>query len=394
MLPELKMKPLLLILALVGLSIATSVDLQSDLGALLASKARASDAIDAVLGLLGDLKRSSLHEQQTLEQRNRTQEGEGTRTVAQYSDMLNKNEKQYQDAINHREYIEKEMQDTENHITWIETRLEEIQRKLDELAVQRCQANSLFVQALKEHSDALKSLKFVANELKRLQGSGELTEIKSLTQKFLRYENLFEKEVVTKFISLGKGEEGAASAAEGEKAEASKPAPSGAAGQILQMLSNLEQSLRSSMRSLEEHEIQAAYDYAEFKSQSEIENTTLREDMERKHKYLAKLEVDIEVAREYEDKCRGIRDDSSRALDAAQADLDARRAFYAQEATRIREEQATLDEIINIFHAKVASMQVQLRDRVDSGKKGSVLLEESSNEEASTDDPPEDQDDS
>eukprot|EP01017_Pseudomicrothorax_dubius_P002505 TRINITY_DN100_c0_g1_i2.p1 TRINITY_DN100_c0_g1~~TRINITY_DN100_c0_g1_i2.p1 ORF type:complete len:252 (-),score=91.35 TRINITY_DN100_c0_g1_i2:12-767(-) len=191
------------ILALFALAaVAMAAQTQSQLAALLAMKARASGAIDSAMGVLFDLKKASLTEKQELENRNRTEEADGTRAVAELTQILNVAQVNYQNGVEHREFVEKEIDDTERHIVWIENRLAEIERKLEELAVQRCHANALFVQSLKEHGDAEKAITVLEGEINRLSAAGELAEVKSLADKFRLYGHLFQQDALKSFMEL------------------------------------------------------------------------------------------------------------------------------------------------------------------------------------------------
>jgi len=349
---------------------------------LLQMRAQASGAIDTVLSLLEDLRKASINEKTDLEARNKTQEADGSKMISELTQILSMNEKNYQEALAHRKFIETEIEDTENHIIWIEKRLVEIARKLAELKVQRCHANALFVDALKEHNDALKAIKVLEMEISKRHAAGELTEIGSLTQKFQAYGHLFKEESVNAFLDLAKVDDitGQVDNTRGElKLQGMKTNPgqrnlSGTlADKVLAMLKDLTQHLKDSMKDLEKHEIQAAYDYADFKASSEIENVTLRQDHGRKEKYLANLEIDVEVARENEDRTLVLRDESQISLDSSVEDLNIKRAFYAQEMARVKEDLSTVDQVIETFRSKIMTLQKELSNRIDEYQAGDQM---------------------
>jgi len=364
-------------LALASLSFAAESEMTLEM--LLQMRAQASGAIDTVLSLLEDLRKASINEKNDLEARNKSQEAEGSKLIAELTNILSMNEKNYQESLAHRKFIETEIEDTENHIIWIEKRLVEIARKLAELKVQRCHANALFVDALKEHNDALKAIKVLEAEISRRHAAGELTEIGSLTEKFQAYGHLFKEESVKTFLDLANvnditgqqdNSRGALKLQDIKTNPGQRNLSGTLADKVLQLLKDLTQHLKDSMKDLEKHEIQAAYDYADFKASSEIENVTLRQDHARKEKYLAKLEIDVEVARENEDRTQVLRDESQISLDSAVEDLEVKRQFYAQEIARVKEDLSTVDQVIETFRAKVLTLNNELSNRVDEYQSG------------------------
>ena len=65
---------------------------------------------------------------------------------------------------------------------------------------------------------------------------------------------------------------------------------------IIGMLNELEQHFIDSLKNLEEHEIQASYDFADWLDEEEQEVAYLNSETERKQTYKAKLEIDLEIA--------------------------------------------------------------------------------------------------
>lgn len=142
---------------------------------------------------------------------------------------------------------------------------------------------------------------------------------------------------------------------------------------VLKMLKDLSAHLKASIKDLQDHEIKAAYDYADFKSNSFVENATLHEDHIRKEKYLAKLQVDLEVAIQNEDTVLSLRDEAQLNVDSARADLEAKREYYAKEMARIREDISTIEQVIVVFKERIMTLQQGLKDRIDEHDAGDKM---------------------
>ena len=169
------------------------------------------------------------------------------------------------------------------------------------------------------------------------------------------------------------------------------------------LLQNLQEHLKDSMQNLEEHEIQANYDFANWQESVEQENVTLNTELERKTKYQNKLQIDLDVAKSYEEKSQKDYDQSIDALNDAIEDLNAKREYYITETNRRNDENSVLDDVIIIFSDKVAGIAEYLRERVDgdngriarrideqvaeeSGKIADLVNEEATSDESSDSD--------
>lgn len=136
-------------------------------------------------------------------------------------------------------------------------------------------------------------------------------------------------------------------------------------GKVVTLLQNLQAHLKESMQSLQDHEIQANYDFANWQESVEAENTTLNAELDRKNKYQNKLKIDLDVAKSYEDKAQKDYEQSLDALEDARDDLNAKREYFNSETARRNEENRILDEVISIFQDKVAGISEYLRQRLE-----------------------------
>jgi len=134
---------------------------------------------------------------------------------------------------------------------------------------------------------------------------------------------------------------------------------------VIALLQNLQTHLKESMQNLQDHEIQANYDFANWQESVEAENLTLNAELERKNKYQSKLQIDLDVAKSYEEKSLKDYEQSVDAYNDAVEDLNAKREYYLAETTRRDEENSILDEVISVFESKVAGIAEYLRQRVE-----------------------------
>lgn len=119
------------------------------------------------------------------------------------------------------------------------------------------------------------------------------------------------------------------------------------------------------MQNLQDHEIQANFDFANWQASVEAENRTHNAELERKNSYVSKLNVDLDVAKTFEQLSQKEWDQSVKALQDAVNDLEAKRAYYLAETNRRNEENAILDEVLEIFRSKVAGIADYLRTRAE-----------------------------
>ena len=73
-----------------------------------------------------------------------------------------------------------------------------------------------------------------------------------------------------------------------------------------------------------------------------------------------RLNVELEVSRDYEGRCWEIYTTSQNALNSAVQDLQRRRQFYSLETTRRAEEVSFLNDVTRVFKAKVGKLSEYL----------------------------------
>lgn len=90
-------------------------------------------------------------------------------------------------------------------MNWNEKRFTSNEQKLETLAEQRCEANSLFIDTLREYKNAISVLTWVQNSMKEKEGTSlvQKSEMGEYAEKLSKYANLFEQQAYTDFVKLG-----------------------------------------------------------------------------------------------------------------------------------------------------------------------------------------------
>ncbi|CAD8186126.1 unnamed protein product [Paramecium octaurelia] len=341
------MKVTLAILLLVSIASATST--HDQIMALLQTGTKAMDAIDTVFGLLNDLVQSNKDAQFAADQKNETDEWVGAQTIEQFTKIKSLNQKLFQQSVENRVLFEQELQDTKNYLAWNEQRQDEITRKINVLLDEQCLSNQLFVRSIKQNREALEVVRVLKQDVAGYIINGDSFEFvqektTSVAQKLKAYSNLFNDEEIKTFLSLAqtKQEDGVSRGAT-------------LAERVLAVLESLEANLQASLEALEVNEINASWELAGWVSLSEAEIATLKVEYERKQVFADRLATQIQAALAQQAKSKIILQESQDALDQAQADLESKRADYAEAKAKRDEENAILEQVIIMFKKQVAS---------------------------------------
>merc|ERR1712139_706812 len=324
---------------------------------------------------------------------------DGAKTIADLTAVANRNREIAEDATEHREWVEAEIQDSHDHLEWIDNRLATIAAKLIQLNVTRCEANQLFIQQLKEHQDALDAIAILRTELDRTEAAGQAPVFAqqegTFTNKLSEYEHLFEVNAMKEFFqngdveipdahtdledfeyldetASGREESGheythrdELDTAEFESTVDTSDLVGTLHDKINAMLDRLQSSLEEGAALLEANEIKAALDTAQYQIKSKAEVARRHVDTEKRHAYLEKLAVDLEVAFITEADAWELSRQSDQDVVDAKNDCAAKEAFFNQETDRRNGELADLEWVIDVFQEQVASLGDTLRNRID-----------------------------
>jgi len=217
----------------------------------------------------------------------------------------------------------------------------------------------------------------------------QLAQITDSAKKLQAYAHLFNDQAMKDFAQLTQGPQ-AVDASTGEWNEEADDNTQGAltvehmgAGtaerdvghKLLEAIDRLEQHLIDSMEDLKKNEIRAAWDLVRWLQGTEQELVVLDQEYATKTVYIDRLLVAIVGAKAREDEAWEIYFESAATLNDGIADREAKREWYAQEHARRDEENQVLDEVIQIFLERVASLDSGLRNKVNDFSVDNVFNE-------------------
>ena len=276
------------LLVMLCLSVALAADqtkFRAQLSNMLNMQSRAADAVDTALQLLRDLKQANFDAQAAADEVNRTQEEEHGALINDLTTIADGNKAFGDESTNNRKHIESEIETTQQYLVWINNRRVEINRKREALREHRCYANMMFVKALKEHDEALEVTRWLKEDVANIVDGGnnvDFAQIKDSASKLSAYTHLFNQNAINQFSQLsddvdaetGEWDEAADdNDQEGLEFETRMDDSTSKARDIgnkfIDMLDYLEEQLVASINELEQNEIQAAWDLAQWLQDSE-----------------------------------------------------------------------------------------------------------------------------
>jgi hypothetical protein len=243
--------------------------------------------VEAVYSLLNDLKMANLEAQNMADKKNMTDEEIGAKVIGELTKVMDINRKTWQDAKDHRDWVDGEVKAAIDFINWAHGRIAEIDRRGVELEEMRCFSNGLFVRSIKQHQDALEVIRVLKQDLSGyMTGAASMAEIKvdNVADKLKMYSNLFNQKAMDQFVELASDQ---ASGGAELHAQRDDFVATGSGGdgktkgdnlgqQVYNLLCDLEEQLHSSLASLEENEIKASYFLADWMGDSAAEQTNLK----------------------------------------------------------------------------------------------------------------------
>lgn len=94
------------------------------------------------------------------------------------------------------------IQQTTDYLNWNEKRFKANELKLENLAEQRCEANALFIDTLREYKNAMSVLDWIKSDAQNKQ-SAFVEKRGDYAEKLSKYANLFEEQAIQDFVKLG-----------------------------------------------------------------------------------------------------------------------------------------------------------------------------------------------
>jgi hypothetical protein len=195
----------LLLISLAVTSFAADASLKNKLASLMTVQAQASDAVDSALQLLYDLVQAENDEQEAHTLRHEEEVRDGEAQIKHLTDVRDQIRQECDNGHEHVQFIVDEITDTNNHLAWIQERLNTLAQQRAQFEDARCESNSIFIQSLREHMDALEIIEFLRGDLAEWQAGqtgASLAQINSVADKLRIYSHLFEKNALKEFISL------------------------------------------------------------------------------------------------------------------------------------------------------------------------------------------------
>merc|ERR1719446_575326 len=288
----------------------------------------------------------------------------------------------YDAAIANREFVEKEIVNTDNYIAYIDNRFHEIEDLIEELHDERCDASLVFVTRTREHYEALDAVQLLKNDLNDWEAAGmpsSFVEIKKLESfsKLGAYTQLFKKEALDNFLQLTEdrvnrrsseeiGDDHADNnrgALQLDSQDAAQDTRQTLIPRLMEKLDGFEDHLKLSMDALIRSEIRAGRDTVDFIQESEKETHILQVELERYRAYQMKLETDIVLAHELEQKSELAWEDAVTAVENAKAALEAHKKFYMAEVERLRNDVEVVDEVVRIFLQELEGIDDIIRNQ-------------------------------
>ncbi|CAK80627.1 unnamed protein product (macronuclear) [Paramecium tetraurelia] len=283
--------------------------------------------------------------------------------INELSGIVNVNSKSAAAAQQDLEAVDLKIQQTTDYLNWNNKRFKANEVKLENLAEQRCEANALFIDTLREYKNALSVLDWVRSDAQSKQSTLiEKSHIGDYAEKLSKYANLFEEQAVQDFVKLGEEE---VSFAQTRQHGNGEQLASLVEKDVVGIIQQLIEKLRETIKSLEEQEIQSANDFADFKTNLLAEQESLKQEYDAKAKFLNSLQNDKELASDILTKKKELQDQSMRILSLTQEEYNYKKKLYNSEKDKRHEENQLLEESLLIYREKIATVNEYLKKRVN-----------------------------
>ncbi|CAD8156180.1 unnamed protein product [Paramecium pentaurelia] len=331
------------------------------------------DAIQSVLTLLEDLQGANVEAQDKADLTFQRFESAILKDINEFSGIVNVNSKSAAAAQQDLEAVDLKIQQTTDYLNWNNKRYKANEVKLENLAEQRCEANALFIDTLREYKNALSVLDWVRSDAQSKQSTFvEKNHIGDYAEKLSKYANLFEEQAVQDFVKLGEEQNSfAQTRSHGNGEQLASLVEKDVVGIIQQLI----EKLRETIKSLEEQEILSANDFADFKTNLLAEQESLKQEYDAKAKFLNSLQNDKELASDILTKKKELQEQSMRILSLTQEEYNYKKKLYNSEKEKRHEENQLLEESLLIYREKIATVNEYLKKRVNEYV-GESLIEE------------------
>jgi hypothetical protein len=345
------------------------------------------DALADVLQLLYDLKQLNSKEQGDADIRKVKEDAECSSTLATLAANRDSAEEAWNSAKNHLKFVEDELKTTQDHIADLRKRLDDNKKLIEERENLRCEQSNAFVRKILEHYEALEIIELLRAEIKKyfktgekgfleiaesmmqlVPGTSEILAELSQSNVYLdfgddlykvSYDSSQETEHIDNNVDGLKNLDD--SAFKNQRPDFEEDTEK----KTDKLLDKLKDHINKSLQDLQEQEIKAAYDFANWLKNIKKENDELAAELARKEKYEAKLKVDLIPAKTYEEKTHSDYDNAVAAYNAKKAECEHKEEYYKKETARRQKENLDIDECIKIMETVLPNLESYTRQRAD-----------------------------
>ncbi|CAD8143048.1 unnamed protein product [Paramecium octaurelia] len=308
----------------------------------------ARDAIQAVLQLLEDLKNANEELDRKADKAFQEYEGGVLNDCAAFTGIMKENNESLQKNSEDLEAVDDKIAQTTDYLNWNEKRRKSNDMKLEDLAEQRCEANSLFIDALRDYREALNVLEWVNGDLQLKEQNAFLQkeEAQEYTSKLSLYTNMIDHKEVFSQVEVSQEDQAAQVVSE-------------IVGKVQGLISKIQEHIKT----LEEQEITSANDFVDYRRNLLNEQVLLKQEYDSRLKFLNSLEDDKELAQDVVSQCEKILGNTQRILQQTQNAYNQQKAKYVMEKQKRHEENQIIIEIMMLYHQKIAQAEEFLQKK-------------------------------
>jgi hypothetical protein len=351
----------------------------------IALQLKTSGSLEDVLDLLFELQDKNEVEQTQADSRNVTEQQDCDSSIADFTQQIADDLSTLTNAQAHQKFIEDELDTTRDGIAYNKQQIEDNTAKLDKLKAQRCEENQNFISSLVDYKEALTVVQEIRDEIQNEEADSEV--LLDLSDRLFGYSHLFrgkanilaqirqefgddfykESYDVSQVDEHIDNDQDTISYYDTSDVTNQRTELSGDTDtDLLYYLDQLEDHLRAAIKTLEDNEVKASNDFAQYKIDYTRESEDLAADQERKESYEAKLVKDLEVAEEYTATSQKNYDNSVQTLEDKETECEHKRQYYFRENQRREDEDVNIAEAIRIFQTSVPELSDYTRERANS----------------------------
>jgi hypothetical protein len=260
------------------------------------------------------------------------------------------------------------------HLYWISNRTQENDDRSTLMREKRCEANMLFTRNLKENRQALKGVVQFKEFFAKwgTENGYDATELESATAfvQSLHNLNLITDDQLVMFSELKNTvTQAPVDNTRGELEVAGlKYEKNDLIKVFVNIISELETKVRESIKTLQENEIRASSEYADFRDALEAETAQLIRNYQDESQVLAELLTYVSVADGQAKQCRSTQRNIEESLYTARQNLVAATATYNKKRDNLLDEVETFEYLLNMYQSQTLQYSAsKLTKRVDEG---------------------------